>query len=72
MNFSLTDNQIPILPVWLYYKELGASTHLKRDIGQVQICLGTDGLSQKDERLYVLYILNNILGGGLSSHLDNL
>lgn len=47
----------------------GASTHLKRDIGQVQICLGTDGLSQKDERLYVLYILNNILGGGLSSRL---
>jgi predicted Zn-dependent peptidase len=45
------------------------TSNLTRETGQVQICLGTGGLSQNDERLYVLYILNNVLGGGLSSRL---
>jgi predicted Zn-dependent peptidase len=44
-------------------------TNLTRDTGQVQICLGTGGLSQHDERLYTASILNNVLGGGLSSRL---
>lgn len=43
--------------------------NLTRDTGQVQICLGTGGLSQHDERLYVASVLNNVLGGGLSSRL---
>ena len=38
------------------------ATNLTREIGQVQICLGTGGLSQHDERLYVATILNNVLG----------
>jgi predicted Zn-dependent peptidase len=45
------------------------STNLKRETGQVQICLGTNGLSQNDDRLYVTHILNNVMGGGLSSRL---
>ena len=45
------------------------SSNLTRDTGQVQICLGTGGLSQQDERLYTLHILNNVMGGGLSSRL---
>lgn len=44
-------------------------SNITRNTGQVQICLGTKGLSQKDERLYVLHIINNVLGGGLSSRL---
>jgi len=36
---------------------------------QVQVCLGTPGLSHTDENLYALTVLNNILGGGLSSRL---
>lgn len=44
-------------------------TNLTKDTGQVQICLGTGGLSQHDERIYPIYILNNVLGGGLSSRL---
>jgi len=44
-------------------------TNLTRDTGQVQICLGTGGLAQHDERLYTASILNNVLGGGLSSRL---
>lgn len=45
------------------------STNLSRPTGQVQICLGTPGVSQLDDRLYSVYILNNVLGGGLSSRL---
>jgi len=45
------------------------TSNLTRETGQVQICLGTRGLAQNDERLYTLYILNNVLGGGLSSRL---
>ncbi len=47
----------------------GKTTHLKKDTGQMQICLGTRGISIEDERNYPLYILNNVLGGGLSSRL---
>ncbi|MFZ7104653.1 MAG: M16 family metallopeptidase [Peptococcaceae bacterium] len=40
-----------------------------RDIGQVQICLGSPGLPQDHPQIYPLYILNSVLGGGLSSRL---
>lgn len=36
---------------------------------QVQVCLGTPGMSHSDKDLYPLIILNNIMGGGLSSRL---
>jgi predicted Zn-dependent peptidase len=36
---------------------------------QVQICLGTPGVSHTDPSLFPLVVLNNILGGGLSSRL---
>ncbi|MFY9175364.1 MAG: pitrilysin family protein [Peptococcia bacterium] len=44
-------------------------SNLKKDTGQVQICLGTVGLSQHDERIYTVNVLNSVLGGGLSSRL---
>lgn len=40
-----------------------------KDTSQMQICLGTRGLGQSHPKLYELLILNNILGGGLSSRL---
>ncbi|WP_227766578.1 M16 family metallopeptidase [Zhaonella formicivorans] len=40
-----------------------------KDTEQVQICLGAPGLPQGDENSYALIVLNNILGGGLSSRL---
>jgi len=40
-----------------------------RDLEQVQICMGVPGLSLYDDRIYVLQVLNNILGGGASSRL---
>ena len=43
--------------------------NLYKETGQVQICLGTPGLPQEHPKIYPLYILNSILGGGLSSRL---
>lgn len=42
---------------------------LVKDTEQTQICLGTSGLSQDDEEIYALNILNSIIGGGVSSRL---
>jgi len=47
----------------------GKNTHLQKDIGQLQLCLGTKGISAADDRNYPLYVLNNVLGGGLSSRM---
>jgi len=35
----------------------------------LQLCLGVPGLAQDDPDIYALYVLNNLLGGGLSSRL---
>lgn len=43
--------------------------NITRDIGQVQICFGTKGIAQGNKHLYAIHILNNVLGGGLSSRL---
>ena len=40
-----------------------------KDNEQVHICLGTQGLALDHEQIYVLQIINTILGGGLSSRL---
>lgn len=40
-----------------------------RDTEQVQICLGTPGLAQDDPLIYAVQVLNNVIGGGLSSRL---
>jgi predicted Zn-dependent peptidase len=41
----------------------------EKDTEQVQICLGVPGLAQEDDDIYVLHVLNNVLGGGVSSRL---
>ncbi len=40
-----------------------------KDTEQMHLILGVPGLGQEDEDLYPMHILNNILGGGLSSRL---
>ena len=50
-------------------KASSGSKFVYKDIEQVHLCLGVPGLSQKDEDIYVLHVLNNILGGGVSSRL---
>ncbi|NPV92254.1 MAG: insulinase family protein [Firmicutes bacterium] len=54
-----------------YHSPLFQSSVLaqKKDTEQVQICLGVPGLKQSDDRIYELYVLNNVLGGGVSSRL---
>jgi predicted Zn-dependent peptidase len=41
----------------------------KRDLEQTHFCLGTRGLQYNHSRRFALYILNTILGGGMSSRL---
>ncbi len=48
--------------------ETGVSTRFK-ETEQVHLCIGTWGLAQADEARYVLMVLDNILGGGMSSRL---
>lgn len=41
----------------------------KRELEQVHICIGVPGCSMTDPRRYTLSVLNNLLGGGMSSRL---
>ncbi len=41
----------------------------KKSLEQVQICLGVEAPRVNDERRYGVYLLNTILGGGMSSRL---
>lgn len=48
------------------------STHFlykKKETEQTHVCLGFRGLPMSDESLYALMVLNNIIGGGMSSRL---
>lgn len=48
--------------------QTGVATRVK-EIEQVHLCLGTQGLAQSDERRYTLSVLDHLLGGGMSSRL---
>lgn len=41
----------------------------EKDIEQVHLCIGFEGVKYSDDDLYPLMVLNNILGGGTSSRL---
>ncbi len=45
------------------------TTRTKRELEQVHICLGVSALPLTDHRRFAVSILNNILGGGMSSRL---
>lgn len=40
-----------------------------KDISEAHICIGVPGLSQTSEERYALFVLNTLLGGGVSSRL---
>ena len=51
-------------------KASGKSKQIKkRDVEQVHFVLGTEGFSKSDKKRYSLSILNNVLGGNMSSRL---
>jgi predicted Zn-dependent peptidase len=41
----------------------------KKSLEQVQVCLGVPALAVSDPRRYALYLMNSMLGGGMSSRL---
>jgi predicted Zn-dependent peptidase len=41
----------------------------KKSLEQVQVCMGVPAPSVQDERRYAVYLLNTMLGGGMSSRL---
>lgn len=40
-----------------------------RPVEQVHCCVGYEGLAADDDRRYIMYLLNTVLGGGMSSRL---
>lgn len=42
---------------------------IAKDIEQVHICLGTEGVAQAADNLFAAHVLNNLLGGSVSSRL---
>lgn len=47
----------------------GRFAHIKKDIEQAHICLGFPGYSLNEEDQFAMLILNNIIGGSMSSRL---
>ncbi len=43
--------------------------HVEKDLEQVHVCLGTDGISRDDGDRWALYIMSTVLGGSMSSRL---
>ncbi|HOJ27479.1 MAG TPA: pitrilysin family protein [Spirochaetota bacterium] len=63
---TATNNiSIPSLPKY----ERKLRVHLDKDLEQVHLCIGTDGLSKVDEDRWAYYLFNTILGGSMSSRL---
>lgn len=43
--------------------------HVNRELEQVHFCIGTDGISKRDDDRWALYAMSTILGGSMSSRL---
>lgn len=54
-----------------YSKPLGhqAKNEIAKDVEQVHFCLGTDACAVTDDEVYVLRVMDAVLGGGMSSRL---
>lgn len=66
--FSAPGGQPPVNMITTPLASAAVKFH-EKDTEQVQICVGVPGLSQEDDDIYVLHVLNNVLGGGVSSRL---
>lgn len=62
------DKQTPIPAVKAPTSYPGMHVY-EKDLEHVYLALGTDGVSQTDNRRYALYAVNAIIGGSMSSHL---
>jgi predicted Zn-dependent peptidase len=72
---DLTEATFGQMPKASHARERGkplsiSTTHIsKRDLEQVHFCLGTHGLHYNHSLRFASYVLNTILGGGMSSRL---
>src|SRR5712692_4339470 len=57
-----TNGRVPVAHPHLGYRR-------KKDLEQVHLCVGTPAYHQAHEKRYACYILNTVLGGGMSSRL---
>ncbi len=58
------------LPTANYSRDLGGQDLFRaKDTEQIHLCIGGPALSRDDERKYILYLLDTIIGGGVSSFL---
>jgi predicted Zn-dependent peptidase len=57
-----TNGRVPVAHPHLGYRR-------KKDLEQVHLCVGTPAYRQAHEKRYACYILNTVLGGGMSSRL---
>lgn len=55
---------IPVTPSWTAQREV-----ITRDISQTYLCYGGPGIAFRDERKYALFVLNTVLGAGMTSRL---
>ncbi len=60
-NIFNVNDKLPIFHNKYIYKE--------KELEQTHFCIGTEGLSQNHKDIFALMLLNNILGGGVSSRL---
>ncbi|MDD2336295.1 MAG: pitrilysin family protein, partial [Geobacteraceae bacterium] len=72
---ALLENLFTEVPPGGYAKNALTPTYKKqvnitnKDLEQVHLCLGTQALPQNSPKRYIGYIVNTILGGGISSRL---
>ena len=68
---ALFDGRRPGAPLPVMVRpEPHAGVHFyEKDLEHVYLCIGSQGVSQMDEKRYALYVLNALLGGSMSSHL---
>ncbi len=67
-HFGVWDGRASVHPTEQPVATPAVSIRMK-DIEQVHLCLATRGCSQADDDRYALAVLDNILGGGMSSRL---
>ena len=67
--FSGYDDDGELPPPFVRPKGIPDIYVYEKDLEHTYLCLGTDGVSQIDERRYGMYALNAVVGGSMSSHL---
>ena len=60
-NSKIREQKIPVFAP--------STTIINKDIEQVHLCIGFEGMRREDKNLYDLLVMNNVFGSGVSSRL---